>query len=116
MKYFYLLAAFIYVNIDLQAQSLVADMNASTHYMPSGITDVKAAGPLTYFAANDGSSGLEPWITDGTAAGTRLLRDINPGKAFSMSSPDFTYSNGFVYFSADDGTHGFELWRTDGTA
>ena len=37
------------------------------------------AGGLAYYSANDGSSGLEPFVTDGTASGTRLLKDIAPG-------------------------------------
>jgi ELWxxDGT repeat protein len=31
------------------------------------------------FIGNDGRHGEELWITDGTAAGTRLLKDIHPG-------------------------------------
>ena len=31
------------------------------------------------FVADSGSTGRELWITDGTTAGTRLLKDINPG-------------------------------------
>jgi len=31
------------------------------------------------FAAHDGIHGPEPWVSDGTAAGTRLLRDLCPG-------------------------------------
>ncbi|MCX7933289.1 MAG: hypothetical protein N2588_12170, partial [Rhodovarius sp.] len=30
-----------------------------------------------FFSADDGVTGRELWITDGTAAGTRLLRDIH---------------------------------------
>src|SRR6185295_8167740 len=35
-------------------------------------------GNSVLFVAGDGPTGREPWITDGTAAGTRLLLDINP--------------------------------------
>ena len=37
------------------------------------------------FRANNGTSGLELWTSDGTAAGTCLVRDIRPGT--SPSSP-----------------------------
>lgn len=66
-------------------------------------------------------SGRELWITDGTSAGTTLLKDINPGidewDTPARSSPEtFTaLRNGKVVFTADDGVHGRELWVTDGT-
>ena len=33
----------------------------------------------TYFYADDGEHGVEPWVTDGTRAGTHLLNDLTPG-------------------------------------
>ncbi|HBL26842.1 MAG TPA: hypothetical protein DD490_08415, partial [Acidobacteria bacterium] len=35
-------------------------------------------GTQVLFAATSEATGREPWITDGTEAGTRLLRDVNP--------------------------------------
>src|ERR1051325_9368923 len=70
------------------------------------------------FYANDGLSGFEPWITDGTEAGTHQLRDVRPGAASSASAADIPSLfdvNGVVFFLADDGVHGREPWRTDGT-
>ena len=32
-----------------------------------------------FFSANDGTNGNELWKSDGTAAGTVLVKDINPG-------------------------------------
>lgn len=32
-----------------------------------------------WFAGNDGVTGLEPWITDGSTGGTRIIKDINVG-------------------------------------
>ena len=65
--------------------------------------------------ADDGISGREPYLTDGTPAGTVLLADIHPGPEGSEAR-DFALRDGIVYFSADDGLHGEELWRSDLTA
>jgi ELWxxDGT repeat protein len=65
--------------------------------------------------ADDGVHGREIWHSDGTAAGTILLRDITPG-AGGSGITGFQVAAGRVFFSADDGVHGFELWQSDGTA
>jgi ELWxxDGT repeat protein len=67
-----------------------------------------------YFAADDGTLGPEPWVSDGTELGTRLLREIRGGQGGS-SPEDFTAVGHAVYFSADDGEEGKEPWITDGT-
>ena len=68
-----------------------------------------------YFNANDGSSGIELWKSDGTAAGTAMVKDINPGSADGYPS-GFTIYDGGLYFRASDASHGYELWQTDGSA
>ncbi|BCU77777.1 hypothetical protein llg_24920 [Luteolibacter sp. LG18] len=73
-----------------------------------------ASGGLVYFISNDGGHGEELWCTNGTAAGTRMLKDIRPGGATSLPG-NLTDVNGVLYFTADDGVHGLELWRSDGT-
>lgn len=66
-----------------------------------------------YFAANNGSNGIELWVSDGTNAGTKLLKDINPG--VGASQPDyFTVFKDKLYFAAT-GPAGRELWVSDGT-
>jgi ELWxxDGT repeat protein len=70
------------------------------------------------FAATDPVAGRELWTTDGTAAGTHILRDIHPGGGSSNPSNLTVVVLGGhpeVLFSADDGTHGPQLWQTDGT-
>jgi len=70
---------------------------------------------ILYFTANDGTNGTELWRTDGAAAGTVMVKDINPGTG-SSSCEGFTALGNTVIFSADDGASGPELWKTDGTA
>jgi ELWxxDGT repeat protein len=67
------------------------------------------------FSADDGIHGRELWVSDGTATGTQLLVDINPGATASNAAPAVVIGKR-VYFVADDGVHGQELWASDGTA
>src|SRR5581483_2846003 len=63
------------------------------------------------------------FATDGSAAGTRLLRDIAPGSAGSAPAGEsgkdlpMAVAGGKLFFAATDtsGGHGVELWKTDGT-
>jgi ELWxxDGT repeat protein len=81
---------------------------------------------VVLFYATDATHGEELWKTDGTAGGTILLKDINPGTAGSTSFdffgfqfpifPGFHIFNNHAYFNAYDGTSTGELWSTDGTA
>ena len=65
--------------------------------------------------ASDNTNGMELWLSDGTANGTVLLKDINPGPG-SSTPQRFTRFGPHMYFVADDGVSGRELWRTDGTS
>jgi ELWxxDGT repeat protein len=58
-------------------------------------------------------NGIELWRSDGTPAGTVLVKNINPGGDSSPSQ--LKNFNGALAFTADDGSHGRELWRSDGT-
>ena len=78
---------------------------------PTNLTNVN--GTL-YFKANDGVNGIELWKSDGTAAGTVMVKDIYAG-ASSSSPTNLTNVNGQLIFSADNGVNGTELWKSDGT-
>jgi ELWxxDGT repeat protein len=73
-----------------------------------------AAGGAFFFPANDGTSGTEPWRSDGTEGGSFRLKDIVPG-AGSSSPWNFVAAGGLVFFKASDGAGAFHLWRSDGT-
>lgn len=74
-----------------------------------------------FFIADDGTHGTELWITDGTVAGTNIVKDINPGSGSALDTStsnygiSWFYTKDKFYFSATDGIHGTELYSTDGT-
>ncbi|HEX4496519.1 MAG TPA: ELWxxDGT repeat protein [Thermoanaerobaculia bacterium] len=96
----------------------VADLNTTQEDLsPPLFTDQNFAvlGTTVFFLEDDSVHGVELWKTDGTAAGTALVKDICPGACWAWPQ-SLTVWNGAVYFSADDGIHGREPWKTDGTA
>jgi ELWxxDGT repeat protein len=89
------------------------DLGFNAGYSPQ-IPPFVAVGNQLFFAARDAVHGFELWATDGSAAGTRLVRDILTGPL--PSSPrSLTAAGSLLFFSADDGEHGRELWASDGT-
>jgi ELWxxDGT repeat protein len=94
---------------------LVRDINPGTSGSLRYSSDVPVVvGNSMYFVATDGTHGYEPWVTNGTFIGTRMIADINPGSADSYDT-NLTAFNGQVFFDAYDGSTGSELWVTDGT-
>jgi ELWxxDGT repeat protein len=86
------------------------DPSVSSPESPDRLTSV---GRKLFFTADDGTHGIELWRSDGTEAGTVLVKDINP---VGGSTPSWlTDVDGTLFLVADDGTHGFELWKSDGT-
>jgi ELWxxDGT repeat protein len=77
---------------------------------PYDLTDVD--GTL-FFGAKDATHGYELWKSDGTAAGTTLVKDI--GVPFNGDPGNLVDFNGAVFFAAGDAAHGYELWKSDGT-
>lgn len=72
---------------------------------------------LVFFSASttDRKYGAELWVSDGTSAGTRMVKDIRVGPLPSDPT-DLVAVGDRVYFVASDGSSGRELWTSDGTA
>ena len=95
---------------------LLKDINPSGSSAPNGFTYFN--GEIYFSAANTisrSSSNAELWKTDGTSAGTVLVKEINPNSITGSNPTELTVYNNKLYFIADDGTNGKELWSTDGT-
>jgi ELWxxDGT repeat protein len=60
--------------------------------------------------------GGELYKTDGTPAGTELVKDINPNPYQGSNPYNLTNVNGMLFFTADNGINGDELWQSNGTA
>jgi ELWxxDGT repeat protein len=77
-------------------------------------------GNTLYFTAYDNVNGRELWKSDGTEAGTFLVKDIQPGldeegDPRNGNLEELIAVGNTLYFSANDGTNGEELWKSDGT-
>jgi len=108
----------------LDGTSMIADLN------PGGANDGIDVGQFNYaiphvwwndvlyLRLDDGTdeTGQELWRTDGTAAGTYIVKDINPG-SLNSGIAGLTLWKDHLYFTAYDGnrSHGYELWQSDGT-
>ncbi|TKB78981.1 MAG: hypothetical protein E8D42_06100 [Nitrospira sp.] len=91
---------------------LVKDIRTGAGSNPNDFVNVNG---LLYFTADNGVNGRELWKSDGTAAGTVLVKDIVAG--FSGSNPQYlTNVNGTLFFLAETAANGRELWKSDGTA
>lgn len=66
---------------------------------------------VLYFSADSAEGEAEIWRTDGTAAGTCVVKDINPNG--SDEAREFVNVGGVLYFKANDGVTGVELWKSD---
>jgi ELWxxDGT repeat protein len=135
MKKLYLSIVLILASLFTQAQLpvMVSDIKpgaiggfeyASTYdYYTESFHIVWENNGYIYFTAVNYSSvpnggtatnNYELWRSDGTAAGTSIVKDIYPGNTGSYPG-DFYAINGTLYFTATTPTAGRELWKTDGT-
>src|SRR5687767_14946487 len=88
---------------ELYSQSqLLKDVNTHEESTYSEFKEFATAGTLTYFISNAN----ELWKTDGTTAGTLLVKSFR-----SVNS--LTPVGSLLYFVADDG-RGLEVWKTNG--
>src|SRR5437016_872962 len=78
--------------------------NASTPSMHNVVGDV------LYYQGPEAGSGSELWRSDGSLAGTGLVKDISPGTGSSFPH-DFVDLGGVAYFGAS-GPQGTELWKS----
>lgn len=91
----------------------IAPGNASSKPAYTTLEMVAVNGGL-YFWADDGVHGRELWRSNGTAAGTVLVKDIQPGSNSSWLK-NLTAVNNRLFFTPAT-QQGYELWTSYGTA
>ena len=74
-----------------------------------------AIGSSLYFMAGFPALGFELWKSDGTAAGTVLVKDIIPGTQSGYVQYLTEIGGTLLFWAADEEGIGWELWRSDGT-
>ncbi|MFO0846825.1 MAG: ELWxxDGT repeat protein, partial [Gemmataceae bacterium] len=80
-----------------------------------GIANLTVVKGLLFFTATRTGDTHELWRTDGTVAGTRLVRGFRTGGLGSSGPGHLTALGNTLLFTADDGVRGNELWKSDGT-
>ena len=98
--------------------TMVADINPRIYgsSSPRNITDL-GNGKAIFSADGGGSISRELWVTDGTAAGTSLVKDIYTGfyKPSNIGPATLLGTSGQAVFAAIGSSVGTQLWVTDGT-
>src|SRR5262245_24558144 len=93
---------------------LVRDIDAVAAAIGSDPQRCVQVGTTVFFVASTPQTGYELWKSDGTEAGTVLVKEIWPGSTGSF--PDSLVDvDGTLFFTAGDGVAGRELWKSDGT-
>src|SRR5262249_18393915 len=84
--------------------------------VPADPQNLTPVGSVLFFTASDPLHGTELWKTDGTPAGTGVVKDIVPGPNGSFPS-GLVNVNGTLFFTVYDPQQGNGvLWQSDGTA
>ncbi len=97
---------------DINARSESDPQNYTQYNYPS---EFAVLNNVSYFMADDGIHGFELWRSNATAAGTYLIKDINPGEASSGNNGNITVADGKLYLPAKTADYGDEPWVSDGT-
>lgn len=98
--------------------TVIFNDNGLDKLWPIGFTAFK---DRVYFSGVDAENGRELWATDGTQAGTVLVRNIAFGnltgnQPHSGAPDNLTVLNGILYFNAYTAATGSEIWSSKGTA
>ena len=101
------------------AAELIADLEPGQDgIIFEDIPSVLSLGDRAVFTLLEPSSGMELWVSDGTSAGTELLRDFCPGSCWSNPLPLGVIGKTALFLAGTEGVNDLpkgHLLRTDGT-
>ena len=113
--------AYLYVNNDNGQRQIISYTTDGTDPATVLVSNVTNSPILSvgvnklYMSYDDTVHGKEPWVSDGSPAGTAMLADVNS----HPSSGSYPYGKvifkGEVYFIADVGSEDYVLWKSNGT-
>lgn len=93
--------------------SLVKDINTGSNGSnPRSFAELPS---FSVFIAEDASHGFEFWVTDGTDAGTFLLKDIGEGTPSAQFSDIYAYNKKLYFLAKSSLADKREVWMSDGT-
>lgn len=115
MKCFPLAAALCGIACGQSTPRLVKDINPTPYHVSLSIERIAEADGRIFFHGYRNGAGSELWSSNGTPAGTAMVRDLLPGVGFGSASAPLGMG-GHVYYAGDGGSEGTGLWRSDGTA
>lgn len=100
---------------DGTTSALFADTNPGYRTGVDVLTSFARPDGKVLFAAANYDSGREPWITDGTTAGTHLLKNVAADSPLSGSSPHLLRASGSELFFTANLAGGQAIGTSDGT-
>jgi ELWxxDGT repeat protein len=94
---------------------LLVDVDPSLEVPYAQVFSMRAARQGVVLGVADGSMGLEPWVTDGSAAGTHLVADLCPGFCNGYYRNLGLTRDGRQFFLGENTIDRLLLWVTDGS-
>ncbi|HEX8675886.1 MAG TPA: ELWxxDGT repeat protein, partial [Segetibacter sp.] len=95
--------------------AIFPDFRNATAFNFSGIHNPPFNGKA-FLTATTKAEGSELWITDGTAEGTVLVKDVYPGNESGAGNVNYFYTQNTFFFQGENDATGSELWKSNGSA
>ncbi len=119
MRQLYIFVCILFVSMGIHAQTghaphIIKVINETGGFLNSSPDAFTEMDGSLYFTASNSLNGKELWKSDGTEAGTMMVKDIFTGYN-SSNIESMINANGTLFFAAYTEDTGKELWKSDGT-